>query len=163
MREGSDRRAKGSGEAKVSNLEAPISRNKEVLRFEIPMHDSTRMAEGESAADLVEIRAHQRRVEQPTAALHVLLEVLLEELKDQVKSSVLLHAVLEVNDVLVGQLAQQADLAQRRRRNALVLDLQADALQRHNLVVLHISRLVHHSVRALSQVGPRFLNFHVAA
>jgi hypothetical protein len=59
-------------------------------------------------------------------------------------------AVAVPDDVGVLQLPKHRDLAQRRAGDAVVLGLEADALERHHLLGLEVQRLVHHAVRALA-------------
>ena len=50
------------------------------------------------------------------------------------------------------ELLQQRDLADGGRGHALLLLLQPDALQRHDLVVRAVARLVHHAVGPLADL-----------
>ena len=70
--------------------------------------------------------------------LHVLLEVKLAVLEAEVELVVAGHVgdVLELDDVRVGELLEEGDLAQRGAGDALVLALELDLLQRRDLAGL---------------------------
>lgn len=65
------------------------------------------------------------------------------------------------DDVWVLELAQDRDLAQRCARDAIVLGLEPNALERHDLVRLEVERLVDDAVRAFSN-RPALFNALVA-
>jgi len=65
---------------------------------------------------------------------------------------VLMHDILEPHNVEVRQLLEQADLSDGRGGHSLILRLQADLLQRHDLARHLVLRLVHHTVRALADL-----------
>lgn len=123
------------------------------------MHDAPGVAEGQSADALEEVGLDKVRGEHAVDAFHVLLEVLVEELKDEVQLAVGLDAVLELDDVVVLELAEEADLPKGRGGDALILDLEADALQGDDLIVGPVPGLVDHAVRALAEVGAWLFDF----
>ena len=84
------------------------------------------------------------------------------KLEDEVELAVGLHAVLELDDVVVLELAEEADFAEGRGGDALVLDLEADPLQGDDLVVGPVLGLVDHAVRALAEVRARLFDFLIA-
>jgi hypothetical protein len=97
----------------------------------------------------------------PTAALadrqrlHVLLQVEVHELEDQIQLvPVGVHDVKQTQHVRVVHLLEQADLADRSRRDALIFGLETDLLQRDDAVVgrAEVARLVHDSVGALADL-----------
>ena len=150
MCEGADGGAEGAGQSEVGKLETAVARDEEVLRLEVAVHDAPCVAEGKAAAELEQVGLDQHRTEQPGAGLHVLLEVAVEELEYQVELAVGLDAVLELHNVVVLELSEEADLAQRRRGDALVLDLESDPLQGHDLIGLPVLGFVDDAVRSLA-------------
>lgn len=64
------------------------------------------------------------------------------------------------DDVIVLELLQQRNLTNSRRRHPLLLLLQPDALQRHDVVRGSVARFVHHAVRALSDFFQLFKVVH---
>ena len=160
--EGSDGGAEGPGQTKVGQLEASVAGNEEVLRLEVAVHDAPGVAEGQSADALEEVGLDEVRGEHAVDGFHVLLQVLVEELEDEVELAVGLDAVLELDDVVVLELAEEADLPQGRGGDALVLDLETDALQGDDFIVGPVPGLVDHTVRALAEVGAWLFDFLVA-
>ena len=158
----SDGGAEGPGQAKVGQLEPSVARYEQVLRLEVAVHDAAGVAEGQPADALEEVGLDQVRGEHAVDGFHVLLEVLVEELEDEVELAVGLDAVLELDDVVVLELPEEADLPQGRGGDALVLDLETDALQSDDLVVGPVPGLVDHAVRALTEVRAWLFDFLVA-
>ena len=102
--------------------------------------------------------------------LHVAFEVDVEELEDEVELLLDVHDVHQPaflsatrkrgegrgrgapDDVGVLELLEEADLADRGRGHALVLRLEADLLERDDLVGVHVARFVHDAVCACDRV-----------
>ena len=96
-------------------------------------------------------------VERLLAAVEELLEVLVEVLEDEREFAVGVEHVDEADDVGVLELLEQGDLADGRRRDALVLRLQPDLLQRVDLVCISVTRLVDDTISTFAND----LNFFV--
>mmetsp|Transcript_43529 Transcript_43529/g.105533 ORF Transcript_43529/g.105533 Transcript_43529/m.105533 type:complete len:262 (-) Transcript_43529:345-1130(-) len=101
MCEGTDGWAEGPCQTEISKLEPAVTSNEQVLRLEVPMHDTAGVAESQTPAALVKVRTDQRRRHHTVDGLHVLLQVLVEELEDKVELSILLDTVHELDDVVV--------------------------------------------------------------
>lgn len=178
-----ERHAKGAGEPKIGELEVAVFVDEQVLRLEVAVQDAVGVAVAHALAQLHhELLDHgvvhdQCLARQPralgqrlaTAALvdgqrlHVLLEVAVEELKHQVQLvAVGVHNVEQAHNVRVVHLLEQRDLADGRRRHALVLGLEADLLERHDALVLggEVARLVYDTVCALPNLLHLLVVFH---
>ena len=162
VRQRPDRRAERPRETEVGELEHPVAGHEEVLRLEVAVHHAPGVAEGEAPAHLEEVGLNEHRIEESVVRFERLLQVAVEEFEDQVQLPVLLDAVLQVDDVRVRELPQQGYLAQRRGGDALVLHLEADALQRDDFVGVEVARLVDDAVRPLAEVGSRLFDLLIA-
>ena len=167
------RDAKGSREAEVRKLEVPVAVDQQVLRLQVAVQHAVAVAVAHALAQLahelldhgvaeaqaaeVGARALGQRLAAPAVAdrqrLHVLLQVEVEELEDEVQLvAVGVHDVEQPHDVRVVHLLQQRDLADRRRRHALVLGLEPDLLECHDAsAVQQVARLVDHAVCACGE------------
>lgn len=83
-----------------------------------------------------------------------LLEVLLDELEDEVELLLgrLVDHVQQRDDRGVVQLFEDRDLSHRRRGHAFFFVLEADLLERDDLVRHRVARLVDHAVGAFAQL-----------
>ena len=81
-----------------------------------------------------------------TTLVHVLLQVLVEVLEHKRQLLLRVDHVVEALDGGRMELLQDRDLADRRAGHALVLRLEADALQRDDFVRLQVTCLVHDPV-----------------
>lgn len=81
-----------------------------------------------------------------TTLVHVLLQVLVEVLEHKRQLLLGVDHVVEALDRGRVELLQDRDLADRRAGHALVLRLEADALQRDDFVRLQVTCLVHDPV-----------------
>ena len=117
------------------------------------------------AAYLLAVELEHGRVEQ---AEQVVVHVLEDEIEfaavfAKVERVLLVgHDLDHVDDVGVLQLTQYLDLAHGRDREALLLVLELDALERHQLVALQIARLEHLAVRALANHRQALEHVHAA-
>ena len=146
--------AEGARQAEVGQLDHAVLVDEQVLRLEIAMHGASLMAVEYALCDLMEVALDELRLEQLVVGqrLHVLLEVHGEELEDQVELVLLHEHVHERDDVGMLKLAQQRDLAYGRARHALLVVLQADFLERHQLIGDLVLALVDDAVRALADL-----------
>ena len=132
MGEWSNGRTKCPSQSKIGEFEATISSNEKILRFQISVHDSTSMAKGKTTTALEEVGFDEHWVKESGARLHVLFEVLVEEFKDEVKFSIFLDTVLEFHDIFMAEFPQETDFTKSSRRDSLVFDFEADALERND-------------------------------
>lgn len=82
---GLDREAEGACEAKVSKLDVTVLVDEEVLRLQIAVHDSVRVAVGCCLQDLIREALDLVRGQRSAHLSHVLLEVVVAVLKDEVE------------------------------------------------------------------------------
>lgn len=113
---------------------------------------SVRVAERDTLDQLLQVGLDEETLKLLSDIVEVLLEVLLEELEDEVQLLVLVDDVAQSHDVLVRQLLQERDLADRRRRDTLILRLEADLLQGNDLLRHLVLRLVDDSVSSLANL-----------
>lgn len=151
-----ERHAERPGKPEVGDLQVPLLVDQQVLRLEVSVQHPVRVAVVDALHELHHELLHHVLAHALALwnRLHVLLEVHVEKLKHQVDLvRVRVHNVVERNDVVVSELLQQRDFSDRRRRDPLVLRLEPDLLEsNYPVVVLRVDRLVHHSVRPLSNL-----------
>ena len=165
---GAERDAKGAGEAEIGELQVSLTVDKQVLRLQVAVQDAVAVtvpdALAQVAHELLDNSIAQAESVQlgagalgqrlaPAAVrdgqgLHVFLEIQVEELHDEVELvAVGVDDVEEAHDVGVAHLLQQGDLADGGRRDALVLGLESDLLERHDATAISgIAGLVDHSI-----------------
>jgi hypothetical protein len=141
------RDAKCTRQTKVSQLQISILVNEQVLRLQIAVENSVRVAKGNAANELSQValrhyeallapqegrnlhnfgrHALRRRV------VHVLFQVQVQVFKDQVQFRVVMNDVEQADNIAVRQFLQQRNLADGGRGHAFVLGLQANLFQRH--------------------------------
>ena len=110
------------------------------------MHHTTGMTERQPATHLEQIRLDQHWIQQSIVRLQRLLQIPIQKFKDEIQLPILLHAVLQIDNVLVGQFPQERDLAEGRGGDALVFYLEADAFEGDDFVGLSVACLVDYSV-----------------
>ena len=97
-------RIRKAGDAKISHLHAAITQNHNVLRFDVPMDDTTAVGMGKSAHDLTDKMQGFPPI-QLTAALHVLLQGnTVNQFHDDVLDAIAAGHVIDRDDVGVAQL-----------------------------------------------------------
>eukprot|EP00754_Rhynchopus_humris_P022713 Rhum_TRINITY_DN14800_c5_g1::Rhum_TRINITY_DN14800_c5_g1_i2::g.121182::m.121182 len=126
--------------------------DEQVLRLQVAVHDPVRVAEHKTLQHLVHERHQLLPLDRHLRLVHHLLQVAVAELEDEHQLRARAHHVQQVHNVLVVQRLQHGDLTQGGRRHPLVLRVQLDLLQRHHLARRRVARLVHHAVRALSEL-----------
>lgn len=104
-------------ETKVGELEHARTVDEKVLRLEIAMQDSARVAIGDSIDQLVEIGLDKGRA-QGTDRVHEALEVLVEVFENKVEFLVGVDYILEKDDIRMSKLFQNGNLADGGRWDA---------------------------------------------
>lgn len=144
VRVSADGDAKCARKAKVRELQCVvIAIDEEVLRLQVAMEHAVAVAVRDAEQELLQVALHTPWCELARVVVHVPLQVEVEVLKHEVQRAVVVHDILELHNVGVLELLQQADLPDRRRRYTLVLVLQPDLLKRDERAVLAVPRLVH--------------------
>ena len=86
------------------------------------------------------------------SAIKQLLEVLIEELEDERQLLVSVQNIDEAHDIRMLQLLEQSNFTDGCTGNALFLRLEANSLQRVNLICVHVSCFVHDTVSTLADL-----------
>ena len=153
-----DRDSESAGQTEVSDLDAAILVDQEVLGLHVAVQNSPLVAEQDALQELVEVALGQPGVHLAVlgdVGVHVLLEVHRQELKYEVELGLLHQHILkngnnfdhqmmsyerylEPHYVGVLQLLQQGDLSDGRTGHSLVLRLQSDLLHGHDLSCLGV-------------------------
>ncbi len=151
---GSNRDAEGAGKAEVSQLEVTIAVDEKVLRLQITVEHSVRVAESDSSKHLVQKRLHLHcgQAAGSLVLVHVFLEVMLEKFENKVQLLLAVHHVLQPDDVLVLQLFQQGNFTDSSRRHSFILSIEADFLESDYLLADAVACFVNHTVCPLSNL-----------
>lgn len=130
---GAKRNAESASQAKVGKLEVQVAIDQEILRFKIPMKDTTAVAEFDTGAELRHEFLDEAGFERDTLrdGLHVLLQVHVKELEDEIKLMTIgMNNVMQTHDVFIRvEFFEQGDLADGSGRDALVFLFETDLLE----------------------------------
>ena len=138
--EGVDRDAEGSGETEIGELELAFVVDEEILRLEIAVEDSVRVAEVDALEELVHegFDGDGRQCSSISLGVHVLLQILIHVFKDQHELVLGMNDIVEADDVLVLQLLHQRDLADCSRGCAF-FGIEVDLFQSYQFPSLPVS------------------------
>ena len=139
---GVDGDAKGSSQTKVRELELAFILDEKVLGLQISVQDAILVTESNALQELIHEGFDGRVVELAVVSsrIHILLQVLVHILKHQHELVLRVDDIVERNNVLVLELFHQRDLADRRRRCAL-LGVEVDLLEGDELTRLTVPTL----------------------
>mmetsp|Transcript_23558 Transcript_23558/g.66636 ORF Transcript_23558/g.66636 Transcript_23558/m.66636 type:complete len:362 (+) Transcript_23558:255-1340(+) len=140
----------GPSQAEVCNLEAQVRVDQEVLRLEIPVQDPVGVAELNAVAQLMGHVLDDLWIHLALHGFHVLLEVVLAELEDEHKLFRGAEDIQQPDDVRVGELLHEGDLADSRARHALIAGFLA-LLHGDKLASADLPRLVDLAIGALPE------------
>ena len=143
--------AEGPPEPEVGDLQQHVvAVYQQVLRLEVAVEDIPRVAEGDAAEELLDEVAQNGARERVVVRVEELAQVHVEELEDDGQLVLAVEHLVHADDVGVPELHEDADLADRGARDALLVVAQADALEGDRRVRLAVARLVDDAVRALA-------------
>jgi hypothetical protein len=105
--------SEGSGETKIGEFELAFVVDEEILRLEIAVEDSVRVAEVDALEELVHegFDGDGGQCSSISLSVHVLLQILIHVFEDQHELVLSVNDIVEADDVLVLQLLHQRDLA----------------------------------------------------
>lgn len=132
--------AKGTGEAKIGQLQLALVVDQQILGFEVAVENSVLVAKGDPLQQLVHEGPDRDVVQLAAGAarVHVFLQIFIHILEHEHEFVLGVDDVMEGDDVLVLELFHQRNLTDGGRRRAL-LGIQMDLLEGHQLTRLTIS------------------------
>jgi hypothetical protein len=132
--------SEGSGETEIGELELAFVVDEEILRLEIAVEDSVRVAEVDALEELVHegFDGDGGQCSSISLGIHVLLQVLIHIFEDQHELVLGMNDIVEADDVLVFQLLHQRDLADCGRGCAF-FGIEVDLFQSYQFPSLPIS------------------------
>ena len=130
---GLDWKAKRSSQAEIGQLDDSVLIDEQVLRLEITVHDSVRVAVGRRLKNLVRETLNLGQGQSSSNMPHVLLQIIVAVFEDEVELVLRVDNFFQLNDVGVLQALQEGDLADGSARNAVVFFLELDFLESDNL------------------------------
>mmetsp|Transcript_28794 Transcript_28794/g.74912 ORF Transcript_28794/g.74912 Transcript_28794/m.74912 type:complete len:362 (+) Transcript_28794:179-1264(+) len=140
----------GPSQAEVGDLQAQPGVDEEVLGLEVSMQDSVGVAEIDAVTQLVGEELDSLGIQWAAQRLHVLLEVVLAKLEDEHKLLRGAEDIQQPDDVRVGELPHEGDLADGRARHALIAGFLA-LLHGDKLASADLPRLVDLAIGALPE------------
>jgi hypothetical protein len=151
---GADGDAESTGESEIGKLEVAIAVDEKVLRLQVTVKNTVRVAESDSTEHLVQERLHLHRGKASggLVLVHVLLEVMLKELEHKMQFLLAVNNILQSDDVLVLKLLQQGNFANGCGWNTFIFGVKADFLESNHLLAYAVASLVHNTIRSLSNL-----------
>ena len=98
MGEGADGRNERTGQTEIGQLQATITGDEDVLRFQISMHDPSDVAVFETFQHLVGVRLDELSGKRTIGGLEILLEILIDEFKYEVQTTFTLNDVTQTEE-----------------------------------------------------------------
>mmetsp|Transcript_29447 Transcript_29447/g.80815 ORF Transcript_29447/g.80815 Transcript_29447/m.80815 type:complete len:353 (+) Transcript_29447:448-1506(+) len=163
VRVAAHRDTKRARQAKVCELELLVVLiDEQILRLEVAVQHPPVVAEGDAEQQLAQQHL-QVQVGQASVAVRLvehLLQVLVEILEDERQLLLGVDNVVKADDVGVLQLLEDGYLTDRRRRDALVLRLEANLLERDEVTRKAVLCLVHDAISALTNLLDLLILLH---
>lgn len=152
MRVSLDGKTECSRETEIGELDSlAVVADEQVLGLEITVEYAVRVEEYERLTNLIEERLSLLGRQGSTLLLHVLLEVVLEVFEHQVQLVLREQHFLELDNIRMPQVLQQADFADSRRRDAIVFLFESDLLDSNQLVGFLVQGLIHDTVGTFTE------------
>ena len=83
---------------------------------------------------------------------HVLFQVKLQVLEDKIELLLGINDLLQFDDVWMFKSFEEGDFSDGSRRHSIILFLQSDFLQGHDLARLQVLALIHDTISALTEL-----------
>jgi len=144
--------AKGTGEAKVGELDVAVGVDQQVLWFQISVQDTVCMAKLNALQQLPHVTLDKHRVDAGDLRVHVLFQVFVEELKDEVKLVLGVHNFVKPDNGWVVKFLQQGNLSDGSGWDTFIFSLNLDLLQRNDGARASVNCLVDGTVGAFAKL-----------
>ena len=126
------------GDAEIEQLHCAVGCNENIRRFQVPMHDQIAMCVRHRRADL-QHQPYSRGDAELTRVAVIRDGLAFDEFECEIRHAIVRHAaVVQLRDVRMRQLRQDAPFAQKARAQIVVAEIRAHQFQGHMLTEIAV-------------------------